>query len=147
LINKINYDTVCLIGRGKNFYFRKIKMPTKYCDRLNMPATGMSDIVFFTKNGLKIANGYKQVILNGKPLIEFLDVTIENIHIPLNQQWKLKNANISHVEYRSRDYCKVKILQNKRNRRYYISPFDLVSDKIPVLISPLFRRKTILATV
>lgn len=123
-------------------------MPTKYCDRLNLPVAGGVDIAFTTKNGLKIANGYKRVILQGKPLIEFLDTMLEkeNIQIPVNQQWKLKNPTVSHVEYRSRDYCKIKILRSKRNGRYYISPFDLVSDKIPVLISPLQRRKTILAT-
>lgn len=131
------------------FTLRKEKqMPTKYCDRLNLPIAGLPTIEFCTKNGLKIASGYKKVILDGKPLIEFMDGMIEkeNIQIPPNQQWKLKNATISYVEYRSKDYCKIKILRSKRNGRYYISPFDLISDKIPVLISPLQRRKTILAT-
>lgn len=123
-------------------------MPTKYSDRLILPVAGTPDIVFSTKNGLKIATGYKKVVLDGKPLIEFTDSMLEkeNIFLPLNQQWKLKNPAISHVEYRSKDFCKTKILRSKRNGRYYISPFDLVSDKIPILISLLQRRKTILAT-
>lgn len=123
-------------------------MPTKYSDRLKLPITGSENIVFSTKNGLPIATGYKKVIVRGKPLIEFLDTMIkkENIQIPLNQQWKVKNATIPHVEYRSKDYCKVKILRNKRNGKYYISPFDLISDKIPILIDSLQRKKTILAT-
>lgn len=123
-------------------------MPTKYSDRLNIPTAGMSEIVFYTKNGLKIATGYKRVIVDKKPMLEFLDSMLEkeNIHVPQKQQWKLKNTKIPFVEYNSKDYCKVKVLRNKKNGRYYISPFDLISDKIPVLISPLHRRKTILAT-
>lgn len=136
--------------RHKDIFFFTTKniMPTKYSDRLNIPTAGMSDIVFSTKNGLKIATGYKRVIIEKKPMVEFLDSHMEktNIHVPQNQQWKLKNPQIIFAEYASKDYCNVKILRSKKNGRYYISPFDLISDKIPVLISPLQRRKTILAT-
>lgn len=123
-------------------------MPTKYSDRLNMPKIGISEVGFTTKNGLKIANGYMRVKLAGKPMIEFIDsqVVKENISIPANQEWKIKNKAVEYIEYRSRDYCGVKIFKRKSNGKFYISPFDLISDKFPVLISPLLRKKTILVT-
>lgn len=123
-------------------------MPTKYCDRLNLPVSGVEDVSFSTKIGLKIAVGYKKVLLSGKPMIEFTDTMIqkENIFLPESQRWKVKNSAFPFVEYRSKDFCKVKILKNKKSGRFYISPFDLTSDKYPVLISPLLRKKTILQT-
>ena len=91
-------------------------MPTKYSDRLNLPIDGVKDITFTTKNGLKIANGYNQVIFQKKPMIEFSEEMLksENIQIPLNKQWKIKNKSVSYIEYRSKDYCKVKILKCKK---------------------------------
>jgi hypothetical protein len=119
-------------------------MPTKYCDRLVLPSIGSTEISFSTKNGLKIATGYRKVILEGKPLIEFADFQInkENITIPQNQKWRTTNKLVEFIEYRSRDYCNIKILKKKSNGKFYISPFDLSSNKFPILIQPLKRRKT-----
>jgi len=128
--------------------FNETDMPTKYSERLILPSDGSEEIVFKTKNGLTIATGYRKVNFSEKkPLIEFVDSMIEkeNIFMPLNQQWKEKNPSIQYAEYRSRDYCNIRILRDKTNGRFYISPFDLISDEIPVLISPLRRKKTILA--
>ena len=126
-------------------------MPTKYTDRLNLPINGHSDIYFYTLNGLLIAKGYQQIVFHKKiPYIEFNECGIfqENIHIPDSKKWRLKHLSSQYVEYRSKDYCNIKIIQWKINneltsKMFYISPFDLKSDKIPVLISPLRRKHSL----
>jgi hypothetical protein len=127
-------------------------MPTKYTDRLNLKIDGSNNICFFTQNGLKIANGYEKIIFsNGIPYIEFSEkmLTIENICIPENQKWKVKNVLYNYVEYRSKDYCNIKIIKWKKNKEpfksnmFYISPFKLKSNEVPILIKPLHRKKTL----
>ena len=126
-------------------------MATKYTDRLKLPFDGSNDIRFTTTNGLEIATGYKQVIFGGKtPYVEFSESQInkENIYIPDSQKWRIKNSMSNYIEYRSKDYCNVKIMQWKNNEdfkegMFYVSPFDLKSDQIPVLIEPLYRRGTL----
>lgn len=123
-------------------------MPTKYIDRLNLPFHGHSDICFYTLNGLLIAKGYQKIIFHKKnPYLEFQEIDIfhENIHIPDSKKWRIKHTSSQYIEYRSKDYCNVKIIQWKFNNElnpnmFYISPFNLKSDKIPVLISPLRRK-------
>ena len=116
-------------------------MPTKYINRLNLPLKGIENINFSTKNGLQIANGYEQIIINKVPLIQFNENQLidKNIQIPDNQKWRIKNPGSPYIQYRSRDFCAVKILQFKNDKKFYISPFKLKSDLFPVLISP--RRK------
>ena len=113
-------------------------MPTKYADRLNLPTEGLKDIQFSTKNGLKIAKGYNKVVINKTPLIQLNEEQLiyDNIFIPENQKWRIKNPNSPYIEYRSRDYCAVKIMQLKEDNKFYISPFKLKSDLIPVLVAP-----------
>ena len=126
-------------------------MPIKYAERLKLPFEGSNGVIFTTLNGLEIATGYKQVIFGGKhPYIEFSENQInkENIFIPDSQKWRIKNSNSNYIEYRSKDYCNVKIVQWKNSENFkkgmfYISPFDLRSDQIPVLIERLYRRGTL----
>lgn len=122
-------------------------MPTKYCDRLHLPEIGNSEVAFFTKNGLKIAQGYKTVSYSNKPVIEFTETQIDqkNVFIPENKKWKIENKAIDFIEYRSKDFCNIKILKRKIDNKFFISVFDLTSNKFPILISPLHRKKTILA--
>lgn len=76
-------------------------------------------------------------------------LTIENICIPENQKWKVKNVLYNYVEYRSKDYCNIKIIKWKKNKEpfksnmFYISPFKLKSNEVPILIKPLHRKKTL----
>lgn len=132
-------------------------MPTKYTDRLKLPLEGSKDICFQTTNGLVVANGYERVIfvipsqssVYKKPFIEFKPKQInqKNILVPESQKWRKTNQRSPFVEYRSKDYTNIKIMQWKKDEgdfkegMFYISPFDLVSDKFPILISPLSRRK------
>lgn len=127
-------------------------MPTKYTDRLNLPIEGSDSIRFYTQNGLHIATGYQRVVFDeSKPYVEFTisQMNVENFVIPSTQKWRKNNKASAYVEYRSRDYCNVKIMEQKtddppfKEGTYYISPFDLRSDQIPVLIDPLRRRRTL----
>jgi hypothetical protein len=130
-------------------------MPKKYTERLKLPIKGIPAIDFSTPNGLLIARGYQQVIFHKKtPYIEFKETNInkENIYIPDSQKWRIKNPSSLFVEYRSKDYCNVKIMHWKstnclKSDMFYISPFDLQSDQIPVLIDPLRRKKSTMDAV
>ena len=127
-------------------------MPTKYADRLKIPTEGSDHVSFSTSNGLAIATGYEGVIFaQKKPYIQFSEQQInkDNIYTPENQKWRIKNSASPYIEYRSRDYCNVKIMQWKeadgtefQMGKFYVSPFDLKSDKNPVLI-PLYRKQTL----
>lgn len=125
-------------------------MPTKYVDRLNCPVTGNNDARFYTRNGLSIATGYERVVMDLKPLVEFSEgmMNKENIFIPENQKWRVSHPGSPYIEYRSRDYCNIKIMRWKETSEllagmFYISPFDLKSDQWPVLIDPLRRKRTL----
>ena len=127
-------------------------MPTRYTERLNLPLDGNDSIRFSTTNGLLVAIGYERVIFSDKgPYVEFTEDQLnkENIYIPPGQKWRASNKASSYIEYRSRDYCNVKIIQQKsddgdmKRDMYYISPFNLRSDKVPVLIQSLRRKHTL----
>jgi hypothetical protein len=116
-----------------------------------LPVEGIKDIRLFTSIGLEIAIGYKRIVFNGKtPYIEVAESNLikENICIPENQKWRITNTASSYIEYRSKDYCNVKIMLWKyttdlKSGMYYISPFDLKSDQIPILIEPLYHKGTL----
>lgn len=116
-------------------------MPTKYTDRIKLPINGLPEVKFTTKNGLEIATGYEKVVINKVPLVQFDEKQLicNNIQIPDNQKWRIKNPESPYIEYRSRDYCAVKIIQLKEDKKFYVSIFKLKSDLFPVLISS--RRK------
>lgn len=128
-------------------------MPTRYMERLHLPlipTDGMADIKFTTQNGLPIAHGYNCVVLTDKgPMVEFHEdqVIFGNICIPPALQWRKKHPEAFYAEYRSRDYCSVKVFEQRRTvgklleRMWYISPFDLSSDRFPVLIEKLKKKK------
>jgi hypothetical protein len=131
-------------------------MPTKYLDRLKLPMSGENDIRFTTHNGLAVAKGYQRVIeaLKG-PLVEFRpdQLIMENLQIPPQQQWRVQHPASAYIEYRSKDYCNVKFMRVKNKDfgkdmtegMFYASTFDLKSDKYPVLIDVLRRRRSLSA--
>lgn len=129
-------------------------MPTKYSDRLKIPYQGIKEINFYTLNGLEIARGYERILLTNKvPIIEFTESMIrhDNIVIPNSQVWRINQKSSPFVEYRSKDFCSVKIMKWKESKNdlnenmFYVSVFDLKSDKFPILIEKLYRRKTLQA--
>lgn len=125
---------------------------TRYEERLLLPLTGSDNIKFSTSIGLPVAVGYDRVVIGERgPYIEFDERHIikDNIHIPPFQAWREKHADCFYIEYRSKDCCNVKLYHQKKLVDYadykigkwYISPFDLVSDQFPVLILPLKRKR------
>lgn len=125
-------------------------MATRYIERLKLPVDGCPDIEFRTHNGLLIARGYERIVLGQRgPYIEFKpdQIVRDNITIPEAQKWRLTHPFVFYNEHRSKDYCSVKLYEQKRTVEYadykvgfwYVSPFQLSSNKYPVLIEPLKR--------
>jgi hypothetical protein len=110
----------------------------------------VEEVKFTTPNGLPLANGYKELIMTPKgPMVQFFDDQIvqENLVIPEPLLWRRRHPEAYYVEYRSRDYCGVRFYLQKREDGvfkpgfWYASAFDLSSDKYPILIDPLKRKK------
>lgn len=121
-----------------------------YRGRLILPEFCNENIVFYTKSGLKVAEGYERVVIGDRgPYIEFDDFmvasSVHNFMIPSNQAYRITNALCYYVEYRTADESYVKIYKQKKLVKYadyqigfwYISPFDLTSDKYSELIKKL----------
>lgn len=112
---------------------------------LYIPVHGCEDIIFYTFSGLCIAKGYIRVVLGGRgPYIEFHSSNIisNNIYIPECEKWRLNNNAAFYDEFRSKDQSYVKLYKQKNYVGYadykpslwYISPFELYSDKYPCLM-------------
>lgn len=117
-----------------------------YVKRMILPLEGFDDIRFSTKSGLEVATGYIRVVIGERgPYIEFEQhqILTENFHLIDDPK------HIYYTEYRSNDNCNVKLYcqilyvtyANYKPRKLYISPFDLTSDKYPILITPLEKKK------
>lgn len=122
-------------------------MKKTYEERLKIPLvkTVMS---LHTKCGFLVATGYERIVLGKRgPYIEFVDDQIirDNLHIPDDQMWRLTSLSY-YDEYRTK-VDNVKVYLQKRTvdyadyliGRWYISPFDLRTDKLQELIEPLIR--------
>lgn len=121
-------------------------MAQDYTKRLILPLEGNNDIEFYTKSNLEIANGYNRIVIGLRgPYIEFhhYNIISSSIH-------KIINPNHYYFdEYRSNCKSNVKVYYQKFIVNYadykpgflYISPFDLISDKYPILITSLERKK------
>lgn len=117
-----------------------------YRKRLIIPEFCEEDITFYSPSGLKVACGYIRVVIGDRgPYIEFSDEMMgssPDIYIPHEQKWRIKNPLCFYVEWRTNDENYIKIYEQKRTVKYadyqtglwYISPFDLISDKYPILI-------------
>lgn len=123
-------------------------MPIKYEERLKIPVGGLEDILFYTNSRLMLSKGYNSIVFTPKgPFLETDNLNLENTSVPNCQHWRIHNPVSSYIEHRSKDYCSVRIIEQKftdgrfRKGMFYISPFDLISDKIPVLITPLKRER------
>jgi len=116
-------------------------------ERLKIPLEGNPETKFYTKNGLKIAQGYVRVVIGGRgPYIEFEDSHIikENIHIPKHAEYKITQSLPYYHEYRSNDECFVKLYYQKMEVSYadykigkwYIDPEKVKTDYIEELMLP-----------
>ena len=118
-----------------------------YKERLFLPLESPNDeIIFYTQSGLEVAKNYIRVVIGGRgPYIEFQEIIGENIYIPKNQLWRVKNSNCYYIEWRTKDKSFVKLYYQKKVVDYadyqiglwYISPFDLTSNLYPELIRKL----------
>lgn len=124
-----------------------------YKERLLIPIDGMDfdDITFLTPSGLEIAKGYERVVIGERgPYIEFHSDNIikGSIRVPTDKMWKAHNPRVYYVEWRSRCKSFVKVYYQVKEvdyadykiGRWYISPFDLTSDKYPELITKIERK-------
>jgi hypothetical protein len=118
-------------------------VPTDYASRLRIPLTGDSTTEFFTSSGMKIAHGYKRVVLGGRgPYVEF---SLEQLAVGLLREVEEKHHY--YVELRSVFPDNVKVYVQVHPVCYadyvpglcYVSPFELYDfDGVP-LITPLRR--------
>lgn len=123
-------------------------MATDYKKRLQIPLTGDTGTIFYTKSGTKVATGYERVVIGQRgPYIEFTtaQIHLDNFHIPESALYRLIDRRVYYVEYRSADDCNVKLYQQRRLVEYadyrigycYISPFDLKTDVLDELVSQI----------
>ena len=112
-------------------------------------------LIFTTGCELIIAHGYERVVIGMRgPYVEFLDEHIkrESLFIPGDQRWRFDHFHVGkcyYYEFRTRDSRRIKVYFQKkpvdyadyRIGRWYISPFDLVTDQHPVLVEPLRKEK------
>jgi len=121
---------------------------TNYVKRLKLPLEGSDDVSFFTKCGTLVARGYARVVVGDRgPYVEFepQHIVAESFHIPKDQEYRKADKRVYYVEARSNDAAYVKLYFQRKTveyadylvGRFYISPFELTSDKYPVLIEPL----------
>ena len=119
-----------------------------YIDRLILPLLPPSGppVVFRTLSGLVVATGYSRVVIGKRgPYIEFDAKHIESsaLKIPKDQRWRQMSPIAYYIEHRSLDML-VKVYEQLRTVDYadyrvgcwYISPFDLTSDRWTTLVCP-----------
>lgn len=104
-------------------------------------------VEFKTGSGTLIAVGYERVVIGDRgPYIEFSPKHIEKRgwNIPEGQKWRI-HGRCYYVEGRTDDEANVKMYYQKATVEYadykvgmwYISPFDLTTDRWQVLVEPL----------
>ena len=127
---------------------------TNYRDRLKIAIdSGDTRMRFSTKSGKDVAIGYERIVIGARgPYIEFSENQIirENISAPETEVWRIQSDIAFYVEYRTADVCSVKIYFQKKVVDYadykigfyYISPFDLKTEDLDTIITPI-RQSTI----
>lgn len=109
-------------------------MKIKKKSRLIAPVSG--NFFIFTKGNLKISDGYQRIHLGKNPLLEINEkqITIDNLLIPFHQKWREQSSRSNYIEYRSKDYCNVKIIFSKKESNFYVSIYEVTSIEFPRLI-------------
>jgi hypothetical protein len=119
-------------------------MRTNYRERVNLsPFCSVEDeqLEFRTRTGLVLAHGYVRVEFGGRgPYIEFRPCQIVHESIKhVEAKW------VQYSEFRSTDASNVELYFQKQTVNYanyvpgmwYISPFDLTTNKYPELVAPI----------
>jgi hypothetical protein len=86
-----------------------------------LPANGNQETIFFTKGKLRIAQGYEKIVFQKKPRVQFLlkNIVLENLYIPFYAQWMEQRKESLFIEYRTKDYCRLKVLYYKETQRFF----------------------------
>lgn len=108
-----------------------------YEKRLNIPIQGTSNIEFFTKSNIKVANGYNRIVIGERgPYIEF-----KKEHINRECLIPSPTQHFYYKEYRiNPDNVKVYFQHHYVNYAdyipgyIYISPFDLYVDGKQIIL-------------
>lgn len=122
-------------------------MAINYEKRLRIALEGNDHTVFITETGLHVATGYTRVVIGGRgPYVEFLSDQLvrESLHMPENAKYRTTPAwtnRVYYYEWRTTDESRVMVYEQKKNVDYadykvglfYIAPFDLYIDGVPVI--------------
>jgi len=124
-------------------------MKKSYEERLKIPLvkTVMS---LCTRSCYLVAIGYERIVIGKRgPYIECIDDQIirDNLYVPEDQMWRFNYPLSFYNEYRTK-VDDVKVYHQKKVvdyadylvKRWYISPFDLRTDKLEELIEPIAKR-------
>lgn len=119
-------------------------MATDYHERVKLPpfcTPADEQLEFRTRTGLVLARGYLRVEFGGRgPYIEFRPSQIVRDSIKhVEAKW------LQYSEFRSTDASNVKLYYQKQTVNYanyvpgmwYISPFDLTTNRYPELVAPI----------
>ena len=121
----------------------------KWREALCLPEMGSDEEVNFSnKSGTLLAQGYLRVVIGGRgPYVEFEEGNIikSSFGIPQDQMWRFDSDICYYYEYRSKDESYVKLYRQRKLVKYadykvgffYMSPYELTSDKFPILIGEL----------
>ena len=128
----------------------------EYENRLAIPITGLSEILFYTKNSKNsLAVGYSRIVICDRgPYIEFerFNINFETVSIPKDKEWKLTKKYIDvvdYIEYRTQ-VDNVKIYDQKKTvdyadyeiGKFYIDPCDLyLMNGIRILVPKREKKK------
>jgi hypothetical protein len=102
-----------------------------------IPQDGNAESRFYSSNNTLLAKGYTRVVIGGRgAYIEFApeQMAMENLHIPLDQEWRYQSEMAYYIEHRSRDEANVKVYEQRRTVEYadykigmfYIAPADVI---------------------
>ena len=102
-----------------------------------IPEFGNPDAHFYSANSTLLAIGYRRVVVGERgAYIEFApeNMCMDNLHIPLDQKWRLGSEVAYYIEHRSRDKANVKVYEQRRTVGYadykigmfYIAPREVV---------------------
>lgn len=122
---------------------------------LNISPDGDPFLKLFSSNGLMLLSGYNRVVFGSRgPYVEINECQIKtkNMHIPINQLYRLSDSRVYYVEFRSNCESNVMVYYQLRTVAYadyklgmfYISPTDLYFlDGSPAMRTDTFNERYI----
>lgn len=98
-----------------DFSFECVKILNIYHQRSKMSQP------IFTKGSMKLCICYEQITPDKKLEVLPKNIIMKNLFIPFHQRWREKDKNSNFIEYRSKDYCRAKVIYHKEKNRFYIA--------------------------